>query len=165
MKNPQTKNVQPFSVRVNPDATFLADLHAHLCDSEIIGLLGGYYSKEEKCIYIQAAFPCKSTNRIDSGSTDVEMDPVFQIYATEAIGNHGMRVVGWYHSHPDFQPNPSITDIENQANYQQLFQGSDMTENNGGDTTDVNAEEASPFVGLIVGTYDGKNPESQSVMR
>jgi hypothetical protein len=85
VKDPQTESVQPFSVRINPDATFLADLHAHLCDSEIIGLLGGYYSEEEKCIYIQAAFPCKSTDRTDSGSTDVEMDPVFQIYATEAI--------------------------------------------------------------------------------
>lgn len=103
MKDPQTESVQPFSVRINPDATFLADLHAHLCDSEIIGLLGGYYSEEEKCIYIQAAFPCKSTDRTDSGSTDVEMDPVFQIYATEAIANHGMTAVGWYHSHPEIK--------------------------------------------------------------
>ena len=156
VKGHQTESVQPFSVRINPDATFLADLHAHLCDSEIIGLLGGYYSKEEKCIYIQAAFPCKSTDRTDSGSTDVEMDPVFQIYATEAIANHGMTAVGWYHSHPDFQPNPSVTDIENQANYQQLFQGSDLAGRNA---------EVSPFVGLIVGTYDGRNPGSQSVMR
>ena len=67
-----------------------------------------------------------------------------------------MTAVGWYHSHPDFQPIPSITDIDNQANYQQLFQG--------GDLVGMNAE-VSPFVGLIVGTYDGKNPTSQSEMR
>ncbi|KAL7546967.1 hypothetical protein ACHAWF_010290 [Thalassiosira exigua] len=152
------ESVQPFMVRVNPDATFLADLHAHLCSSEIIGLLGGYYSNEEKCIYIQAAFPCKATERADSGQTDVEMDPVGQIYATEAIANHGMSVVGWYHSHPDFQPNPSITDIENQANYQQLFHA-DRPVSSSNSPTD------SPFVGLIVGTYDNKNPTSQSVMR
>jgi proteasome lid subunit RPN8/RPN11 len=155
-KDPQTESVQPFSVRVNPDVTFIADLHAHLCNSEIIGLLGGYYSKEEKCIYIQAAFPCKSTDRTDSGLTDVEMDPVCQIYAIEAIANQGMSAVGWYHSHPDFQPIPSITDIDNQANYQQLFQGGDLVGTNA---------EVSPFVGLIVGTYDGKNPTSQSEMR
>jgi len=152
--------VQPFLVRINPDATFLADVHAHLCTSEIIGLLGGHYSNEEKCIYIQAAFPCKSTNRTDSGQTDVEMDPVGQMYATEAISNHGMSVVGWYHSHPDFQPNPSITDIENQASYQHLFKGDNLAK-----TQSENSVESVPFVGLIAGTYDGENPSSQSVMR
>ncbi|KAL7536225.1 hypothetical protein ACHAXR_009552 [Thalassiosira sp. AJA248-18] len=164
VKNIQTESVQPFLVRVNPDANFLADLHAHLCNSEIIGLLGGYYSNEEKCIYIQAAFPCRSTDRADSGHTDVEMDPVGQIYATEAIANHGMSVVGWYHSHPDFQPNPSITDIDNQASYQQLFRGDNVAKKDSVESNN-HAESAIPFVGLIVGTYDGKNPTSQSVMR
>jgi len=188
LKNIQTESVQPFSVRVSPDVTFLADLHSHLCDSEIIGFLGGYYSMEEKCIYIQAAFPCKSTSRLDSGHTDVEMDPISQIHAREAIANHGMSVVGWYHSHPTFQPDPSVTDIENQASYQQLFtkdsdsQNLSYTDSNSvidcyssSDDDSTRAEEKcphyrragfiSPFVGLIVGTYDAKNPSSQSVMR
>lgn len=26
--------------------------------------------------------------------------------------------MGWYHSHPTFQPEPSLIDIENQYNYQ-----------------------------------------------
>ena len=115
-------NVQPFAVKVCPDAAFIADLHAHLSESEIIGLLGGRYVSSERCIYVQAAFPCKSTSRGDAGLTDVEMDPVSQIAAGNAIVNQGMEVVGWYHSHPRFQPDPSITDIENQSNYQQLFQ-------------------------------------------
>ena len=29
--------------------------------------------------------------------------------------------VGWYHSHPEFPPDPSVTDIQNQHNYQVLF--------------------------------------------
>ncbi|KAL7466945.1 hypothetical protein ACHAXS_012733 [Conticribra weissflogii] len=190
LKNIQTESVQPFSVRVSPDVTFLADLHAHLCDAEIIGFLGGYYSMEEKCIYIQAAFPCKSTSRLDSGHTDVEMDPISQIHAREAIANHGMSVVGWYHSHPTFQPDPSVTDIENQASYQQLFTSdSDSHKSSNTDSNSVidcysssddepdsihagetsphyrRAGFISPFVGLIVGTYDSKNPSSQSVMR
>ena len=199
VKDAQTENVQPYSVRVSPDATFLADLHAHLCDSEIIGFLGGYYSTQEKCIYVQAAFPCKSTNRPDAGHTDVEMDPMSQVHAREAIANHGMSVVGWYHSHPTFQPDPSVTDIENQASYQQLFksnlEGQSSTENKpqsvhdcdssveeNSTNTDAGNEKSdlgrdgdvpfyrragfiSPFVGLIVGTYDAKNPSSQSVMR
>ncbi|KAL7498376.1 hypothetical protein ACHAWT_006335 [Skeletonema menzelii] len=165
-KNSLAENVQPFSIRVSPDALFLADLHAHLSDSEIIGFLGGHYSPSEKCIYIQAAFPCKATDRADDGDTDVEMDPVSQIYAREAISNHGLSVVGWYHSHPTFQPNPSVTDIENQASYQQLFQGDNEKDDDGGDDDDASTSAAaSPFVGLIIGTYDGQNPTSESVMR
>ena len=87
---------------------------------------------------VQAAFPCRSTDRSDSGFTDVEMNPVSQVMVRDAIAKQGMSVVGWYHSHPTFQPDPSVTDIENQANYQNLF--------------GVNC----PFVGLIIGTWDGE---------
>ena len=142
-----SSQVQPFAVKVCPDVTFVADLHAHLSESEIIGLLGGRYVPSERCLYVQAAFPCKSTSRGDAGLTDVEMDPVSQIAAGNAIVNNGMTVVGWYHSHPRFQPDPSITDIENQSNYQNLFQ------------TEIFEKETNlvcPFVGLIIGTYDGK---------
>jgi len=151
-KDLEADTVQPFAVRVSPDVPFIVDLHAHLCTSEIIGLLGGVYSKEEKCLFIQSAFPCPA---YDSGNTDVEMDPVGQTRATEAISNLGLSVVGWYHSHPTFQPEPSITDIDNQAIYQQLFQSE--VGNEGGSVC--------PFVGLIAGTYDGKNPTSETVMR
>lgn len=137
-------NVQPFAVKICPDVAFVADLHAHLSESEIIGLLGGRYVPSERCLYIQAAFPCKSTSREDAGFTDVEMDPVNQITVGSAIVNQGMTVVGWYHSHPKFNPDPSITDIENQSNYQQLFQSDILkSENN----------HVCPFVGLIIGTY------------
>ncbi len=40
--------VQPFSVRINPTAAFLCDFHAHLATSEVIGLLGGKYDRENK---------------------------------------------------------------------------------------------------------------------
>ena len=138
--------VQPFAVKVCPDASFVADLHAHLSESEVIGLLGGRYVPSERCLYVQAAFPCKSTSRGDAGLTDVEMDPVSQIAAGNAISSNGMEVVGWYHSHPRFQPDPSITDIENQSNYQELFRADSLKPENDG---------LCPFVGLIIGTYDG----------
>ena len=32
-----------------------------------------------------------------------------------------LAVVGWYHSHPVFEPTPSGVDIDNQLNYQRLF--------------------------------------------
>lgn len=131
--------IQPFDVKVGPDVSFITDLHCHLNQSEVIGLLGGKYDEDEKILYIQAAFPCKSTERSDNGFTDVEMDINTQIAVGDAIRKHGLNVVGWYHSHPTFQPDPSVTDIENQSNYQNLFSGEDH-----------------PFVGLIVGTYGSK---------
>ena len=47
---------------------------------------------------------------------------VSQTHASEQIEDVGMQVVGWYHSHPTFAPNPSVRDIETQ----QKFQVSDM---------------------------------------
>jgi len=157
--NLTNSQIQPFTVRVCPDALILADLHAHLSESEIIGLLGGRYEPSERCIYIQAAFPCKSTVRTDGGHTDVEMDPVSQITVNECIIGQGLAVVGWYHSHPKFQPDPSVTDIENQQNYQRLYDSVSSSPIVTGN------ENICPFVGLIVGTYGLRNPSSASVMR
>ena len=39
----------------------------------------------------------------------------------QAIEGRQMQVVGWYHSHPVFAPQPSIRDVQNQTNYQYLF--------------------------------------------
>jgi proteasome lid subunit RPN8/RPN11 len=46
------------------------------------------------------------------------MDPVSEMDAREVFEKKGLQVVGWYHSHPTFEPEPSIRDIENQASYQ-----------------------------------------------
>ena len=43
---------------------------------------------------------------------------VSQTQASEEIREAGLDVVGWYHSHPTFAPNPSIRDIETQLKFQ-----------------------------------------------
>lgn len=48
------------------------------------------------------------------------MDPVSQTQASETLAARGYGVIGWYHSHPAFDPNPSIRDIDTQAKYQVL---------------------------------------------
>jgi hypothetical protein len=53
-----------------------------------------------------------------------------------------------YHSHPKFAPDPSLIDLYNQRNYQNLFK-----EDKG--TTE-------PFVGAICAPYDPKLPKSIS---
>ena len=80
------------------------------------------------------------------------MDPVSQVTARNSIAAHGLKVVGWYHSHPTFQPDPSVTDIENQGNYQQLFASANVSN----ESLSKCLDDSIPFVGLIIGTYDGK---------
>jgi proteasome lid subunit RPN8/RPN11 len=137
--------VQPFNIVVHPQVWLVTDVHSHLCDAEVIGLLAGRWDASLKCIYVQNAFPCSSTERPDDdGSTDVELDPSAELLVREIINQIGLQVVGWYHSHPKFRPDPSITDIFNQAQYQRLMRNEES-----GDE---------PFVGLIVSSYDGSLP-------
>ncbi|RLN94988.1 hypothetical protein BBJ28_00017003 [Nothophytophthora sp. Chile5] len=151
----------PFRVVVHPDAVFVSDLHAHLATCEIIGFLGGKWDETSKTLYIQAAFPCRSlVIDGDDGSTDVEMDPGSEIELRGIIENAQLEVVGWYHSHPAFAPDPSVRDIENQASYQQLFQRPSVSKG-----TDGKAEMSEPFVGLIVGTYDTRRDSPVSLFR
>lgn len=92
------------------------DFHAHLAHTEIIGLLGGNFIKKEnaKILQVKSVFPCKST----STGIQCEMDPESEMKAREVFAEQGYNVVGWYHSHPTFEPHPSIRDIENQTSYQ-----------------------------------------------
>ncbi|RLN63163.1 hypothetical protein BBJ28_00015342 [Nothophytophthora sp. Chile5] len=151
----------PFRVVVHPDAVFVSDLHAHLATCEIIGFLGGKWDEASKTLYIQAAFPCRSlVIDGDDGSTDVEMDPGSEIELRGIIENAQLEVVGWYHSHPAFAPDPSVRDIENQASYQQLFQRTSVSKG-----ADGKAEMSEPFVGLIVGTYDTRRDSPVGLFR
>ncbi|KAH8098293.1 RNA polymerase II transcription regulator recruiting protein [Aureococcus anophagefferens] len=144
-------DAQPFGLAVHPDVAFLCDVHAHLADAEIIGLLGGRWDPEKRMMHVQAPFPCRAVARDDDGATDVEMDPVSELVVRDVIKTHAMDVVGWYHSHPRFVAEPSVTDIENQRSYQSLFHDE--------------ALGLAPFIGLIVGTYDTNAPGPNSVFR
>lgn len=134
---------QPFKIDVHPQVGFLSDIHGHLCDAEVIGLLAGKWDAANKRLYIQAPFPCAATERHeDFGFTDVELDPEAEWKVRQSIAAQGLEVVGWYHSHPKFKPSPSVMDIFNQQQYQ-LYTRDERT-----------GEE--PFVGLIVSTYDSQ---------
>ncbi|KAI9271326.1 hypothetical protein BY458DRAFT_176881 [Sporodiniella umbellata] len=133
----------PFEVNILSDALLVMDFHSHLAHTEIIGLLGGNFVKRTgtKVLQVRSVFPCKST----STGIQCEMDPASEMRAREVFAEQGYNVVGWYHSHPTFEPHPSIRDIENQTSYQTLFR-----EESTGDE---------PFVGVIVTPY---NVEAQS---
>ncbi|RKP10620.1 hypothetical protein THASP1DRAFT_27588 [Thamnocephalis sphaerospora] len=140
------ESAAPFSVHIVPSAMAIMDLHAHMLRTEVIGLLGGNFDADSKQLDIVCAFPCRGA------STDFqcEMDPESEILARQEFADRGLTVVGWYHSHPTFEPTPSVRDIENQVNYQTLFRREGGQE---------------PFVGVIVNPYDRERLSNQSKMR
>lgn len=115
------------------------DFHSHLAETEVIGLLGGLYDEDEKILFILGVFPCRSI----STGLQCEMDPESDVEARFFFSSKGFVVVGWYHSHPTFEPNPSIRDIENQSEHQTMFRRHEL-----------NVE---PFVGVIVSPFDPRN--------
>ncbi|KAJ2747627.1 hypothetical protein GGI20_000276 [Coemansia sp. BCRC 34301] len=139
---------QPFRVVVHSNAQLQMDFHAHLMLAEVIGLLGGRWDAANRVLTVTRAFPCAALESEDA-HTNVEMDPGSEVDVRRQIKGAGLRVVGWYHSHPTFRPDPSIIDIDNQTAYQKLFRDNDS------------AEE--PFVGAIVGPYDPELPGPVSV--
>ncbi|XP_073090104.1 deubiquitinase MYSM1 isoform X2 [Manis javanica] len=128
---------EPFQVRVASEALLIMDLHAHVSMAEVIGLLGGRYSEVDKIVEVCAAEPCNSL----STGLQCEMDPVSQTQASETLAVRGYSVIGWYHSHPAFDPNPSLRDIDTQAKYQSYF-----------------SRGGAKFIGMIVSPYNRSNP-------
>src|SRR5256885_1922849 len=84
---------------------------------------------------IQDAFWCKTLTVTGDSSKNVEMDPESAVETREIIQKQGLSIIGWYHSHPTFCPDPSLKDIDTQSAYQML-------------------SEDCPFVGLIASPYD-----------
>ncbi|KAF9186000.1 Myb-like, SWIRM and MPN domains 1 [Haplosporangium sp. Z 767] len=129
----------PFKVKVSSDAMLIMDFHSHLAETEVIGLLGGLYDEDEKILFILGVFPCRSI----STGLQCEMDPESDVEARYFFSSKGFVVVGWYHSHPTFEPNPSIRDIENQSEHQAMFRRRELG--------------VEPFVGVIVSPFDPRN--------
>ncbi|XP_053511514.1 deubiquitinase MYSM1 isoform X2 [Artibeus jamaicensis] len=128
---------EPFQVKVASEALLIMDLHAHVSMAEVIGLLGGRYSEVDKIVEVCAAEPCNSL----STGLQCEMDPVSQTQASETLAVRGYSVIGWYHSHPAFDPNPSLRDIDTQAKYQSYF-----------------SRGGAKFIGMIISPYNRNNP-------
>lgn len=142
---PNDAGEAPFAVEISAAVLMLVDFHAHLHSSEIIGLLGGVYESGEAMLRITAVFPCRTSH---STGTQVDVDPLSEMEAAEFFERRGVRMAGWYHSHPNFEPNPSLRDLETQTMYQGLFRNA------------VAGSTVEPFVGLIVNPYMAKTESS-----
>lgn len=140
---------QPFGIKVQSNVLLGMDFHAHLMTAEIIGFLAGEWNTETRTIHVKAIFPCRSLPT-EHNHVNVEMDPTSEFEVRQEIEKRNMRIVGWYHSHPTFTPDPSLVDIENQTSYQSLFKDEAMNEE--------------PFVGAIVGKYQPVFSDSKDVL-
>jgi protein MYSM1 len=61
---------QPFRIKVASEVQFILDVHAHLSQHEVIGLLGGTWDAEDRELHIQEAFPCRALTA-DAGACGV----------------------------------------------------------------------------------------------
>lgn len=119
---------------------------------------------EPTCVQISAAEPCNSV----STGLQCEMDPVSQTQACDVLSSLGFSVVGWYHSHPTFHPNPSVRDINTQDQFQvkETQQGGHLKCVVGFSLfllfQSYFSRGGAPFIGMIVSPYDPANPSPHS---
>ncbi|KAG8291984.1 Myb-like, SWIRM and MPN domains 1 [Homalodisca vitripennis] len=133
-KSYSASNKAPYRIELEVSALVLVDVHSHLSPKcEVIGLLGGVYNIPSNVLSIITAVPCRT---ILSSNVHCDMCPVSQCESSELITSKGLSVVGWYHSHPNFDPSPSDTDVNTQSTLQSWFN-----------------ETGKPFVGLIISPY------------
>ncbi|XP_052211847.1 MPN domain-containing protein-like isoform X3 [Dreissena polymorpha] len=104
--------LQPYSVTMSTNALLLMDFHCHLTTSEVVGYFGGKWDPACQHLSILQAFPCRC--RLG----DSHSAPLVEEEIRLRMCNKGMMLVGWYHSHPYCQPEPSVRDIECQMSYQ-----------------------------------------------
>ena len=83
---------------------------------------------------ITKAYPCKNSRFDRHKAADVELEIQKSIMKDQLI------LVGWYHSHPKFQAEPTLRDCDSQLDYQIKMRGpSEVT--------------YTPCVGLIICKY------------
>ena len=141
-----TKADQPFRIVIDPVVPAVMDVHAHMADVEIIGVLAGQWLADRRLLWVQSAYPCQQVGT-DDDLTNVEIDPASLISVQETAEGRGMRLVGWYHSHPYFRNQPSLVDVENQSRYQKMFGEA------GSKNSSSSGRHGMPFIGGIITPY------------
>jgi len=90
---------------------------AHALTTETEEVMGLYIgSMEAEVAKVRSLIPIRRTTK---EKDRVEIDPVDLATASQKAEDAGLRVVGWYHSHPHITVQPSHIDLGTQFNYQQ----------------------------------------------
>ena len=93
----------------------LMDFHAHTSLTEVMGLVAGSWNPNKNVLNISHYEPCRN---IASSATHCDMCPISQSKAADSIHKRGLDVLGWFHSHPTFAPEPSQQDLDTQQDFQ-----------------------------------------------
>ncbi|XP_044763621.1 histone H2A deubiquitinase MYSM1-like [Coccinella septempunctata] len=104
-----------YKLKLHLSTLLLMDFHAHSSLSEVMGLVGGLWNPDTKFLSIMHYEPCKN---LASSTTHCDMCPVSQSVAAERINDIKMILLGWFHSHPTFAPEPSQQDLDTQRQLQ-----------------------------------------------
>lgn len=92
------------------------DLHSHMSHTEVMGLIGGYWDPKKETLTIVCYVSCRNSA---PSATHCDMCPISQAKAADTIHNEGLNILGWFHSHPTFAPEPSQQDLDTQLTVQQ----------------------------------------------
>ena len=118
-----------------------------------MGYLGGYYDKEGGKVYILKCYPLREETQTPKSVTAETMD-IFEVsnrIDSEYCIINGVKkklsLLGWYHSHPDFENYPSNQDLFTHSHQKQNSLNNDDIE--------------SPFVGLILQTWSSFSQETE----
>lgn len=109
----------------------LMNIHAAMHRNEVIGFLSGYRTRtkgsnqiKKDVIILTDCNPCHSAQFGEENaggnvdySRNVEMDPESAQLQIKKIESKNQSVLGWYHSHPKFEVNPSHIDVVNHEMY------------------------------------------------
>ncbi|XP_054083471.1 MPN domain-containing protein CG4751 isoform X1 [Zeugodacus cucurbitae] len=134
--------VQPFLVTFSSSALLLADFHCHLTMYEVCGYFGGHWDINTHTLTITKAYPCRNIQTAAKEETDIK----------NMIVCDQLLLVGWYHSHPKFQAEPSLRDCDSQLEFQIRMRGS----------SDVTY---TPCVSTIISPYYDENPSLESIIK
>lgn len=107
---------QEYTIKLSLSTLLLMDFHAHTYLTEVMGLVGGSWDLQKKTLTISCYEPCRN---IASSTTHCDMCPISQANAAESIHNQNLQILGWFHSHPTFAPEPSQQDLDTQKLVQQ----------------------------------------------
>ncbi|XP_012162533.1 MPN domain-containing protein CG4751 isoform X2 [Ceratitis capitata] len=141
-----TGRVQPFLVTFNSSALLLADFHCHLTMREVCGYFGGHWDINTHTLIISKTYPCRNFGAGTLKAAEEECNIRNMILQDQLL------LVGWYHSHPKFQAEPSLRDCDAQLDYQIRMRGS----------SDVNY---TPCISTIISPYFDENPTLESVVK
>ncbi|XP_055376599.1 histone H2A deubiquitinase MYSM1-like isoform X2 [Condylostylus longicornis] len=113
-------NIAPFKVSITLSTLLCIQLHSLSSNFEVMGFLGGHRSKSigRNKMCLTRYKPCKT---IEHSGTMCEMCPISQLEQSRSLKQEGYELLGWYHSHPLFPPDPSRTDVQTQIEMQMQF--------------------------------------------